>query len=168
MEKLRGLITLRPHQWSGAWKLLTKHTPYPPSRLCALPTGLIDRIAAELEFTDLCLLRLVCKNLSQKTLHYFGFTYFACVRTNLSLTSLQKVQQLSRHEQLSHYVRILLIKGPNDIGRGFSWPRSPSHGLLFPHPGVQTLQDALLALENCRSFCIYKGDEEDDRKERAF
>jgi len=27
--------------------------------------------------------------------------------------------------------------------------------IIFPHPGVQTLQGALLALDNCRSFCIY-------------
>jgi hypothetical protein len=125
--------------------------PQSISRLCALSTELIEYIVAKLELDDLCLLRLVCKNLSHKTLHYFGSTYFAYFRTDLSRTSLQKLQQLSRHEQLGHYVRTLLIKGPHGMGRD----RNPSHSLMFPHPGVQILQDALLALENCRSFCFY-------------
>ena len=129
--------------------------PQPTSRLCALTTELIEYIVAQLELEDLRVLRLVCKNLSHKTLHYFGSTYFAHVRTDLSRTSLQKLQQLSRHEQLGNHVRTLFIRGPHRMGWGYSWERSPSHSLLFPHPGVQTLQDALLALKNCRSFCIY-------------
>jgi F-box domain len=139
----------------------------PTSQFCALSIELIEYIAAELELTDLCLLRLVCKNLSYKTLHYFGSTYFVFVRTDLSRASIQKLKQLSRHDQLGHYVRVLLIKGPHGIGRGFFWDRSPSHSLIFPHPGVQTLQDALLNLDNCRSFYLYNDGSPDKPYERG-
>jgi len=155
IQTIKSLLTLRLRQRDCAREPLKTNKPQPPSRLCTLPIELIEYIAAELDLVDLCLLRLACKNLSQKTLHYFGSTYFAYVLTDLSPISLQKLQQLSLHELLRHYVRTLLIKGPHGVGRGFFWERSPSQSLIFPHNGVQTLQDALLALENCRSFYIY-------------
>ena len=36
-----------------------------------------------------------------------------------------------------------------------SWYRNPSRSLIFPHPAVRILRESLLALENCRSFCLY-------------
>ncbi|PMD16333.1 hypothetical protein NA56DRAFT_753194 [Hyaloscypha hepaticicola] len=155
IQTIKGLLTLRLRQRNCAQEPVKTNRPQPTSLLCTLPIELIEYIAAELDLVDLCLLRLACKNLSQKTLHYFGSTYFAYVLTDLSPISLQKLQQLSQHELIGHYVRTLLIKGPHGVGRGFSWERSPSQSLIFPHTGVQTLQDALLALENCRSFYIY-------------
>jgi hypothetical protein len=124
IQNIKRLFTLRLCQRGCAWELLETNISQPTSRLCALPAELIEYIAVKLELDDLCLLRLVCKNLSRKTLHYFGSTYFAYVRTDLSRTSLQKLQQLSRHEKLGHHVRTLLIKGPHGMGRGHSWDRS--------------------------------------------
>jgi hypothetical protein len=144
IQKIKGLLTLRRH-----------HIPQPSLSLYALPAEVIEHIAKELELADLCHLRLVCKILSHKTVHYFGLTYFAYARTNLSFTSLQKLQELSQHEHLGQHVRTLLIQGPHGIGRGFSWHRNPSRSLILPHPGVRTLRESLLALENCRSFCLY-------------
>jgi len=126
-------------------------------KLCTLAVELIEHIASALEPADLFSLRLVCKGLNEKTLHYFARTYLTTVRTDLSHKSLQELKELSAHEQLRHHVRILLIKeGPNDFGRGFWWNRHPSGHLLGPSSGIQMLQDILLDnLMNCRAFHIY-------------
>ncbi|MCJ1362235.1 hypothetical protein MMC16_001337 [Acarospora aff. strigata] len=126
-------------------------------KLCTLAVELVEHIASVLEPADLFSLRLVCKGLNEKTLHYFARTYLTTVRTDLSHKSLQELKELSAHGQLGCYVRTLLIKeGPNDIGRGFLWCRHPSGHLLTPSSGIQMLQDLLLKdLVNCRSFHIY-------------
>ena len=144
IQKMRDLLSLRP-----------RYIHQPSLLLYSLPTEIIELIARELELSDLSFLRLVCKSLSHKTIHYFGLTYFTDVHTSLSFASLEKLQQISQHEQLCHYVRKLLIKGPHGIGRGFSWYRNPSRSLIFPHPAVRIVRESLLALENCRSFCLY-------------
>lgn len=127
-----------------------------PSKLCTLAVELIEHIAAALEPADLFSLRLVCKGLDERTLHYFARTYLTTVRTDLSHESLRELKELSAHKQLSHHIRSLLIReGPKDIGRGFWWNRHPSGHLLAPSSGTQMLQDILLNnLFNCRSFQI--------------
>lgn len=132
-------------------------------KLNILAIELIEKIASELEPVDLFSLRLVCKELNKKTLHAFGRSCLATIQTDLSRKSLQRLGELSEHEQLKHYVRTLLIKGPNDIGREFLWNRHPSGYLVPPLPAVQILRDILLNnLVNCRSFHIYRDHEEED------
>jgi len=133
------------------------------SKLCTLAVELIELIAGVLEPADLFSLRLVCKELNEKTFQYFSHTCLTTIRTDLSRKSLQELEELSEHEQLRHHVRTLLTKGPNDMGRGFSWDRHPSGHLLASQPGVQMLQDILLNnLVNCRSFHIYRDHEDED------
>lgn len=109
------------------------------SKLCTLAVELIELIAGVLEPADLFSLRLVCKELNEKTFQYFSHTCLTTIRTDLSRKSLQELEELSEHEQLRHHVRTLLTKGPNDMGRGFSWDRHPSGHLLASQPGVQML-----------------------------
>ena len=133
------------------------------SKLCALAVELVEHIASPLEPADLFSLRLVCKELNEKTFQCFGHTCFTIIRTDLSRKSLQKLEALSEHEQLRHHARALLIMGPNDIGRGFPWDRHRSGHLLAPLPGVQMLRDILFCkLVNCRSFHIYRDHEAED------
>ena len=92
-------------------------------------------------------------------LHCFGSTYLSTLQTDLTPTSVQQLEQLLRHKQLRHYVQTLVLKSEengfrNDLGRGFSWNRSPSGCLIFPHPYVQALQAIMTKLENCQSFQI--------------
>lgn len=150
-----GPLALPSHQRRDCpeLELLSTNPPLLPSQLCALPTELVEHIAAELRPPDLYSLRVTCKTLSQKTLHYFGFTHLASIQTNLSPSSLQALDRLSRKE-LGRYVQTLVVRGPGFIGRGFSWNRTSSGRLIFPHPCVQTLQEAILKLVNCRSFQI--------------
>jgi hypothetical protein len=148
-----SLLALPPRQYIDLPETQTR-TPIPD--ICALPTELVERIAAELELSDLCFVRLTCKDLSRKTIHNFGATYFTQVQTNLSSKSLQKLEQLSHHADLRSYVRTLLIRSPENIGRGLSWPREGPilPRPILPPPDVRILCDALLALENCRSFYL--------------
>jgi hypothetical protein len=106
-------------------------------------------------------LRLTCDELSRKTFHYLGFTYFATFRTDLSSSSLQKLKQVSKAE-LAPYIKTLLIQASNsDVGYGFTWKRTRSKCLIFPHPAVQAFQETILQLENCRSFHICEDYEKD-------
>ena len=126
------------------------------SEVSTLPFDLVQLIAGALESTDLCSLRLVCKKLNEKTLHYFGRTCLASLRTDLSRQNLQELKEFSENLQLSFHVQTLLIKtGPRGLGRGFSWHRHPSGYLVDPLPGFQVLRGILVnSLVNCRSFHI--------------
>jgi hypothetical protein len=132
------------------------------SPLGALPTELIEQIARELKRVDICSLRLVCRTLLHHTSHSFGLVCLTTVRTHLSQRCLQKLEELSRHEQFRHYVQTLHIvdyfrndQADNDLGQGFSWDRGPSGRLEFPNQAVRILQDLLPKLENCRSLHIH-------------
>ena len=128
--------------------------------LPTLATELVELIASWLEPTDLCSLRLVCKNLRQKSIRVFG-ACFTTVRTDLSQKSLQKLQEISENENLRLYVQTLLIKGNKrkGLGRGFQWHRPFSGHLEALLPGLEMLQYLLAhKLPNCRSFHIYDQD----------
>jgi len=136
--------------------------------LPTLPIEVVELIAHALEPNQLFCLRLVCKQLHQKTLHPFG-TCFTTIRTDLSRKSLQKLQAVSENAQLQQHVQILLvIKGEDDtLGRGFQWHRHSSGHTEAPLPGLEKLQDILVHnLPNCRSFHIRSlggsDDESDD------
>lgn len=124
--------------------------------LPTLATELVELIACWLGHTDLCSLRLVCKNLRQKSICLFG-AYFTTIRTDLSQKSLQKLQEISENDNLRLYVQKLLIKEnkPEELGQGFQWHRHSSGYLEAPMPGFEKLQYLLAHnLPNCRSFHI--------------
>lgn len=127
--------------------------------LPTLPVEVIELIAHTLEPSQLFSLRLVCKQLQQKTLYPFGkcFTTFP---TDLSRRSLKTLQLVSQNAQLQQCVQTLLIGMVEDdiLGGGFQWHQhSPGH-TEAPLPGLEKLQDILVHnLPNCRSFHIKSG-----------
>lgn len=131
-----------------------------PSQLSLLAVEIIETIASSLDRTDLCAVRLTCKDLNRKTFHHFGRTCFTSVQTDLSHSSMQKLQSISQTEQLKHLVRKLTIDKRNDhLGLGFHWYRAKGCDLsryvdTCLSPGVQMLRDVLSNLVNCRSFKI--------------
>lgn len=130
-------------------------TPQLLSPLCALPNELIDKIVKELEFKDIISLRLVCGELARNALHSFGLC-LTTVRTDLSRTSLQSLENLSRDSKLRPYVKTLLIAADSGcyLGTGFTWNRSSSGKVEFPHPAIKILQDLLTKFEGFQGFHI--------------
>lgn len=129
------------------------------STLPTLAIEVIETIASTLDQTSLGSVRLVCKDLNRKTLHYFGRTYFTRFKTDLSHNSLLKLESISRNEQLKNLVQSLSIKGNEDLGRGFHWHRAKESNLSSHIDtrislGVQMLRNALTEMVNCRSFRI--------------
>ncbi|MCJ1433225.1 hypothetical protein MMC27_002584 [Xylographa pallens] len=137
------------------------------SFLSALPVELVERVAFQLESSDLQSLRLVCTEAYRSTLNCFGHICLASFTTDLSRESLERLKDLSQHKKLRHYVKFLLITDEKGVGQGFTddegfgqgytWPRHPSGRLVAPLPGVEMLQDILIeGLIECRSFQIHR------------
>ena len=132
------------------------YTPSPSSSRPILPTlatELVEIVGHCLERIDLLSLRLVCKALYQKSLCAFG-ALLTTIRTDLSQTSIQRLQALSTHE-LRLYVKKLLIEPGDDgkLGQGVQWHRHSSGHLDVLSPGPQTLGHLLVHnLPNCGSL----------------
>lgn len=133
------------------------------SSLAALPIEITELVAGNLDLTSLRSLRLACKELNRKTLHYFRLSFFTTVRTDLAHKSLEKLQGISNEQPLRYYVQTLLInKRPDSKGNwydafqnDFPWRRGTSGSLEAPLPGAHILRDILVgSLVNCRSFHI--------------
>ena len=65
--------------------------------LPTLAIELLELVASFLSPTDLCSLRLVCRDLSRKVLNSFGDANFATLQTDLSQRSLQWVSLSYAH-----------------------------------------------------------------------
>ena len=130
------------------------------SNISTLAIVLIELIACGLDSADLFSLRLACRELNRKTFRCFGHACFTTLRTNLSRESLQRLAEVSEHEQLRHHVEALLIESSSNTGRGYLWNRHPSGYLVPPLPVVETLRNVLLGnLLNCRSFRFHSDHE---------
>ena len=140
------------------------------SRLPSLPVEILRLLMNNLEPTNLFALRLVCRELSRKTLHDFVRTYFAIVRTDLTPKSLQRLHDISESENLAQYVKDLRITHfDGALGHGFQWPRHPLGHLAHPLIGADLLRDILVnKLVQCSSFCIDGYDEVRQREEMDF
>ena len=134
------------------------HTLSPLSARPTLPTlatELVEIVSHCLVRSDLLSLRLVCKELHQKTLRAFG-TLLATICIDLSQASFQRLRVLGTPE-LKHYVKKLLIESGEDgkLGQDLEWRRLSSTYLDVLSPGPQMLQHLLLYdLPNCRSLHI--------------
>ena len=120
-----------------------------------LATELVELVSHFLERTDLLSLRLVNKELHQKSFSAFH-SLFTTIRTDLSLTSLEKIQAICTHG-LNLYVKNLLLEAGDDgeFGHGAQWSRHSLNHLNMLSPGPKTLQYLLTNdLVNCRSFHI--------------
>ena len=128
------------------------------SLLTRLPTEVIENVVSPLDQKSLSSVRLTCRELNLKTLHYFGRTYFTAVPTDFSDKSLQKLQSISENEQFKNHVRTLLIKEcDNDFTYGSHWIPVNDSGPLDTRnsPGVQLLRCILTNLVNCKSCRFY-------------
>ena len=120
----------------------------------ALPTELIELITSHMHNEDVLSLRLVCRDLSQKAARSVNPKAFKTLRTDLSLTSLEKLKQISQHENFRHRVQSLEIKGPSCPSyrsRLKSVLRSPRASPRGTETLLNILQNGLV---NCRSFRI--------------
>lgn len=135
----------------------------PFSFLTNLPPELVHAITTFLETPEFCSLRLTCRKIYASTRGYFVRSYLHTVRTNLSLTALQRLQDLSQNPDLAPLVQKLVVKGrPEDddfFGQGIVWERQhPSGHLSIPQKGIQQWQDVLRRLVHCRSFQLYRNE----------
>ena len=123
--------------------------------LPTLATELVELVSHFLERTDLLSLRLVNKELHQKSFSAFH-ALFTTLRTDLSLTSLEKIQTICTHG-LNLYVKNLLLEASDDgkFGHSAQWSRHSLNRLDMLSPGPQTLEHLLAHdLVNCRSFHV--------------
>lgn len=140
-----------------------------PSKFSTLAMELIELINILLGPADLRSLRLVCRELTRKTLPHFGLANFTNLRTDLTCKSLQRLQDISETVHLAVHVHSLRIKHTDDdkLGEGFGWRRHAS-GLISDHlAGTTLLRDVLgTKLLKCRSFHIDSYDEYKPRLEQ--
>ena len=79
-----------------------------PSSLCLLPPELFEFILEDLGDAEISCLRLTCKNLRDRSHHRFR-SIFTCRQTDLSATSLQRLIDISGHEQYGSAVKTVTI-----------------------------------------------------------
>lgn len=127
-----------------------------------LPTEIVQMVAGDLKRSELCSLRLACRDLYKKSLVAFT-RLFSFVRTDLSAQSLQKLVEMSDSEHLAPHIHTLHFHPDEEalLGRGLEWSRDTSGGLMDPLAGAWgILQDILKnKITNCRSFHIEHYDE---------
>ncbi|OJZ86162.1 hypothetical protein ASPFODRAFT_47271 [Aspergillus luchuensis CBS 106.47] len=125
--------------------------------ICTLPPELLLLVGACLDCPALCSFRLTCKAIYDCTFPLFC-KYLENITTDLSLTSLQKLDSLSRNQELSSLVQTLSIDGTEEdiIGSGLTWEHHRSGLLVIPQESIQRWQGVLLRLVNCQSFRLHK------------
>ncbi|OJJ65342.1 hypothetical protein ASPSYDRAFT_85315 [Aspergillus sydowii CBS 593.65] len=129
-----------------------------PTSLQNLLSELVEAVAPLLESTDLCKLRMTCRTLYNKTYHVFWRTSLQTIRTDLSHSSLTKLDMLSNHPELCGYVHRLTFKAFDEnsliLGEELDWNRhSPGHLIdLQEQPAAKLLRPILSRLVNCKSF----------------
>ncbi len=77
------------------------------SKIPTLANEVIELIATFPEPVDLRSLRLVCRELNKKTLHYFRLANFTTIQTDLDRKSLQRLQNITKSEYLAVHVQCL-------------------------------------------------------------
>lgn len=127
------------------------------STICPLATELVELIADRLESDDIFALRLTCRDIQEKTFHFFCCRFFRCLQTDLSQSSLGRINALSKHRQFRAYVQGLAFVLGKGVGRDIAWSRHPWGPLSAPLrvECIRTLKDNLLHnLVYCRSFYV--------------
>ena len=78
------------------------------SSLCLLPPELFEFILEDLGDAEISCLRLTCKNLRDRSHHRFQ-SRFTCRQTDLSTNSLQRLIDISGHEQFGSAVKTVTV-----------------------------------------------------------
>ncbi|CAI7576736.1 unnamed protein product [Penicillium pancosmium] len=127
-----------------------------PNNLPLFPTlavELVELIADHAESQSLLALRLVCRDLQNKTFHHFARRFFSSIKTDLSEESLVRINALSQNAALRPYVHGLAFMLQNGVGRGLIWDRHPWGPLSAPLEvdEIRRLRDNLVKyLTNCQ------------------
>lgn len=124
---------------------------------CLLATELVELIASSLNADDVLSLRLTCRNIQEKTFHFFCCRFFRCLQTDLSYSSLLRIHAVSKHRQFREYVEGMAFGLGKGVGREIAWERHPWGPLASPLQvdAVRMLRDSLLYdLVKCRSFFV--------------
>jgi hypothetical protein len=121
--------------------------------ITALPQEIIECIASNLLLAELCSLRLACKAFAANSSYYLGNTYCTKVRINLSLASVQTLDNRSRSPWARH-VKILHLGWDEEAGHGLFWDRDASNAILSRLPVLQTVCNSILRFANCRSISL--------------
>ena len=127
------------------------------STICSLATELVELVADSLESDDIRALRLTCRDIQEKTFHSFCCRFFKCLQTDLSQSSLARINTLSNHRQFRAYVQGLAFVLGKGVGRDIAWDRYPWGPLSSPLKleCIRTLRDNILhRFVYCRSFFI--------------
>lgn len=138
--------------------LVTRRRKPPQTLLQGLLPEMVEEVALFLEPADMCALRITCRSLYNKTYLVFWRTSLRNIQTDLSLSSLKKLEMLSNNPQLRRYVHHLTFKGFDEdnyiLGEGLEWNRHPFGHLinLQDQPAVKLLRPILCRLVNCKSF----------------
>lgn len=114
-----------------------------------LTTELIWDIVEYLEPNDLLNVRVVCKDLHQKTLHCYGLTFLKSVHTDLTPSKIQKLEAVSNNKQMGPYVRKLHM-----MSSCLVIPYDPDRLTEIRLSRCRAIVDNISRLENCRSFEI--------------
>ena len=127
------------------------------TRFSTLPTELIEFVASESQkhgIANLYNLRLVCRSLNEKTFRTFS-RQFRTLHTDFSPDNLQRLKEISKHEQISRYVHNFKFDPPKDtFVDGSFWHRHPFGCLLPPLPALEILREPLNQFINCRSYFV--------------
>jgi hypothetical protein len=117
------------------------------SKIPTLAIEIIELIATFQEPVDLRSLRLVCREINKKTLHYFRLANFTTIQTDLDRKSLQRLQNITKSEHLAVHVQCLHFKHTDDgrFGRGLDWRRHQWNLLADQFDGVSLLRDGKLS-----------------------
>ena len=81
---------------------------YLASSLCRLPSELFEIVQEYLGDGEISCLRVTCKNLRDRTHHRFR-SRFTCIQTDLSTNSLQRLIDISGHEQFGSAVKMVTV-----------------------------------------------------------
>lgn len=127
------------------------------SIFCLLATELLEHIASQLDREDILAFRLSCRDVEEKTFHFFCCRFFKYLQTDLSHSSLARINALAKHKQFKQYAQCLEVSLGTGLGRDIVWERHSWGPLSSPSlvEDIQNLKNTLLYdLVNCRSFSI--------------
>jgi hypothetical protein len=106
--------------------------PQPPFKLLDLPPEIVANICDFLDDRYLIDVRLVCRALCTHSVAAFGQRFFTHLVAILHPSSLAILMEISRHRELSKYVRKLTISGEN-VGAGILFDEDD----MQPHVQLQ-------------------------------
>lgn len=109
--------------------------------LASIASEVVELIAAFLEPSDLCSLRLACRDLSTKSHRVFASAHFECLTTDLTVKNLQRLQSVADCSHFSPFVRCLRVKQTEKEFEQRS--RQPSGCVAQPQAAAETLYNLL-------------------------